>query len=141
MKILIAVDGSTYTQKALEYLVAHPSMFVEGNELVCLHVAIALPGNVTRYLPKESVAQYFADEEAKVAAPVEAFFADRGLPPCKLVQRRGHASEEIVAAAAEFGAGLIVMGTRGHGAIGRALMGSVATKVIAESDVPVLLVK
>jgi len=36
---------------------------------------------------------------------------------------------------------MIVMGTHGHGLLGRALMGSVAQKVVAETDVPVLLVK
>ena len=33
------------------------------------------------------------------------------------------------------------MGTHGHGIFGRALMGSVATKVISETDISVLLVQ
>jgi nucleotide-binding universal stress UspA family protein len=33
------------------------------------------------------------------------------------------------------------MGTHGYGVIGRALIGSVAQKVITDSDIPVLLVK
>jgi nucleotide-binding universal stress UspA family protein len=33
------------------------------------------------------------------------------------------------------------MGTRGHGIIGRALMGSVAQRVVTECEIPVLLVK
>lgn len=49
--------------------------------------------------------------------------------------------EVIVTAAQEIGAGLIVMGTHGLGTFGRAMMGSVATKVVAESTVPVLMVK
>ena len=36
---------------------------------------------------------------------------------------------------------MIVMGTHGHGVIGRALMGSVAQNVVSECDMPVLLVK
>lgn len=36
---------------------------------------------------------------------------------------------------------LIVMGTHGHGLLGRVLMGSVAQRVVADCDVPVLLVK
>ncbi|HEY1230409.1 MAG TPA: universal stress protein [Ramlibacter sp.] len=36
---------------------------------------------------------------------------------------------------------MIVMGTHGYGMIGRALMGSVAQGVVAQSDVPVLLVQ
>ena len=46
MKILIAVDGSSHTRKALDYLVAHRAMFVEGNELV-LVVRYAADGETT----------------------------------------------------------------------------------------------
>jgi nucleotide-binding universal stress UspA family protein len=34
-----------------------------------------------------------------------------------------------------------MMGTHGHGLLGRALMGSVAQNVLSECDMPVLLVK
>jgi nucleotide-binding universal stress UspA family protein len=53
----------------------------------------------------------------------------------------GHPAEEIVKAAKRDKAHLIVMGTHGHGALGRMLMGSVAQRVVSDSDVPVLLVK
>jgi nucleotide-binding universal stress UspA family protein len=43
--------------------------------------------------------------------------------------------------ARERGCDQILMGTRGLGAIGSLLLGSVATKVIHLADVPVLLVK
>jgi nucleotide-binding universal stress UspA family protein len=36
---------------------------------------------------------------------------------------------------------MIVMGTHGHGLMGRLLMGSVAQRVVAQCDVPVLLVQ
>jgi nucleotide-binding universal stress UspA family protein len=36
---------------------------------------------------------------------------------------------------------MIVMGTHGHGMVGGLLMGSVAQRVVAGSDVPVLLIK
>ena len=43
--------------------------------------------------------------------------------------REGPAAEEIVEVAEEIGAGLIVMGSRGHGRLRRALMGSVSEAV------------
>ena len=71
MKILIAVDGSPHTQKALDYVVAHRAMFVEGNELVMVHVCTGVPGHVARHLSREVLNDYYAEESAKVLEPVE----------------------------------------------------------------------
>jgi nucleotide-binding universal stress UspA family protein len=55
--------------------------------------------------------------------------------------RMGRADEEIVALAEEIGAGLIVMGSRGHGRIRRALMGSVSESVVQHAHCPVMVVR
>lgn len=141
MKILVAVDGSAYTQKALAYLATNRSLFAQGNDLVLVNVSTGLPSNVTRHVGKEVIEGYYAEEAAKVLDPVRKYLDEQGVAGYAVLQRHGHAPEEIVAAAKEIGAGMIVMGTHGHGMFGRALMGSVATKVIAESPVAVLLVK
>ena len=141
MKILVAVDGSAFTQKALSYLTTHRAMFGHGSELVLVNVSTGLPANVTRHVTKDIVDGYYAEEAAKVLDPVTKYLDEQGVTGYAVQVRHGHASEEIVAAAKDAGADLIVMGTHGHGMFGRALMGSVATKVIAESPVSVLLVK
>jgi nucleotide-binding universal stress UspA family protein len=48
---------------------------------------------------------------------------------------------EIVALAEELGADLIVMGSRGLGALRRALMGSVSDSVVRHAHCPVLVVR
>ncbi|GAA2037755.1 universal stress protein [Agromyces tropicus] len=48
-------------------------------------------------------------------------------------------AEGLIAAAHEFGAKLIVVGTAGGGILGRARIGSVANELLHSSDVPVLL--
>jgi len=141
MKILVAVDGSPHTQKALDYLVAHRAMFIEGNELVMVHVCTGVPGHVARHLAREVVADYYTEENAKVLEPVKAFFEKQGIANFSTQGRHGHAAEEILKAATESSAKLIVLGTHGHGILGRALMGSVATKVLATAKVPVLLLR
>jgi nucleotide-binding universal stress UspA family protein len=55
--------------------------------------------------------------------------------------REGGASHEIVALAEDTGVGLIVMGSRGHGGIRRALMGSVSDAVVRHAHCPVLVVR
>lgn len=141
MKILVAVDGSSHTQKALDYLVAHRPMFVDGNELIITHVCPSVPVNVVRHVGKEALDDYYADENAKVIDPVKAFFTQHGITNYAVDARHGHAAEELLKAANAAGVELIVMGTHGHGIFGRALMGSVATKVISETDITVLLVQ
>jgi nucleotide-binding universal stress UspA family protein len=52
--------------------------------------------------------------------------------------RRGPAAKQILEAASEWGADLIVMGTRGRTGISHVLMGSVAEKVVRLAGCPVL---
>jgi nucleotide-binding universal stress UspA family protein len=56
------------------------------------------------------------------------------------VLRPGVAWEEILAAAQALDAGLIVMGTHGRRGLPRAVLGSVAEKVVRLSPIPVLTV-
>jgi nucleotide-binding universal stress UspA family protein len=141
MKILLAVDGSLHTQKAIDYLAKHRRMFVDGNEIVMVHVGLSLPGHVARHLSKNAVSEFYAEESAKVIEPAKAQLTKHGITNYIVDERRGHAADEIVQSANDHGVELIMMGTRGQGAIGRAIMGSVATKVVSESDVSVLLVQ
>ncbi|RJQ48025.1 MAG: universal stress protein [Gaiellales bacterium] len=56
------------------------------------------------------------------------------------VVRVGNPAEEIVSAASDLGADVIVVGSHGRGAAAAALMGSVATNIIHKGDVPVLVI-
>ena len=141
MKIIVAVDGSAHSRRAIDYLGNNRSMFVEGNEIVVVHACAAIPGHVARHVAKDVVSGYYVEETAKVLDPIKALLAQHDITGYTMNQRHGHAAEEIIKAAHEFKAGLIVMGTHGHGIFGRALMGSVATKVLAETDISVLLVQ
>ena len=140
MKVLLAADGSPYTKKALAYLVKHPAVAGEDAELIVLHVQPAIPPRVRSMVGASVVADYQREEAQKVLAPIEKFLKRHDIPfTCKFVV--GSAGLEIVRAAKREKAQLIVMGTHGHGIIGRALMGSVAQTVVSDCDVPVLLVK
>jgi nucleotide-binding universal stress UspA family protein len=55
--------------------------------------------------------------------------------------RMGGVADEIVGLAEELEAGLIVMGSRGHGGIRRALMGSVSDSVVRHAHCPVMIVR
>lgn len=138
MKILIAADGSPYTKKALGFLMAHEQF--RDAELVVLHVQAPLPPRVRAFVGGTTVAEYHEEEARKILDPIEEFLKRHEVT----YQARwvlGQPADEIVEAAAAERAHLIVMGTHGYGVLGRAIMGSVAQKVVTGSEIPVLLVK
>jgi len=55
--------------------------------------------------------------------------------------RVGEAAKEIVELAEELDVGLVVLGSRGHGPIRRALMGSISTSVVRHAHCSVLIVR
>ncbi|TWO72687.1 universal stress protein [Caenimonas sedimenti] len=140
MKILIPVDGSAYTKKALAFLVTHEGLAGAAPEILVLHVQPPMPPRVKTMVGAAAVRDYQREESEKVLQPVDRFLRRHGITAeCRWVA--GHAGEEIVRAAARDKAQMIVMGTHGHGLVGRALMGSVAQRVVTDCTVPVLLVK
>ena len=91
-------------------------------------------------LGSAEVAAYHREEGDKVLNPIKKFL-DKHALTYRCVSVVGHPVDEILKAAAKEKSHLIVMGTRGHGLIGRVLIGSIAQRVVAECDIPVLLVK
>ena len=139
MKLLMAVDGSTYTKKALAFLVTHEGLCGPSDELLVLNVQAPIPGRVKRMVGAATVNDYHADEAGKVLKPIERFLAKHKIK-YKAVWVIGSANEVLNATRREK-AHMIVMGTHGHGLLGRAVMGSVAQRVLTDAEVPVLLVK
>ena len=141
MKILIAVDGSKHTQKAIDYLVKHRAALMDGHALTVVNVCSGIPPHAAKHVSKQVLDDYYAEESGKVVEPLKAALAAQNITDYALDLRHGNAAEEILKSATAMQADLIVMGTHGHGIFGRALMGSVTTKVIAETDISVLLVQ
>ena len=140
MKILLAVDGSAYTKKMLAYVTTHLELFSGDNEFTALTVQGALPPRARAAVGKEVVDAYYAEEATKVLDPVIKFLTRHNLK-VKSQAKVGNAGETIAKAAESGNFDMVIMGSRGHGALGSLVMGSVATKVLANCSVPVLLVR
>jgi nucleotide-binding universal stress UspA family protein len=140
MKMLLAADGSEYTKKAAAFLVTHERLASPDDELVVLHVQTNVPPRVKSMLGAGAIRSYHSEEAAKVLAPLERFLKRHNLN-FRTLWVVGSPAVEVVRVAKQEGVHMIVMGTHGHGVIGRALMGSVAQNVVSECDIPVLLVK
>ena len=140
MRILLAADGSKQMKKALVYLVANESMLGVEGELVVLNVQAAMPSRVQRMLGAAACEEYYGDEADKVLNPIKRFL-DRHAMRYRCSWVVGSAADEIKQASTRERSHLLVMGTHGRGFVGRIMMGSVAQRVIAESEIPLILVK
>lgn len=140
MNILLAADGSRFTKKALAFLLANDNLLGADVQLLVLNVQHAMSPHITNQLGKRVVADYQREQAEKVLAPIGKFLARHALDS-KVQWTVGSASDEILKAARKHKAHLVVMGTHGHGLLGRIVLGSVAQRVLAECPVPVLLVK
>ena len=92
MRILLAVDGSPYTQKMLDYLATHAEWLGDTHSYVALTVQPPLPPRAAKALGKELVNDYHVEEAQKVLAPVHQFVethklnaqceSNKGYQPC-----------------------------------------------------------
>jgi nucleotide-binding universal stress UspA family protein len=140
MKILLAIDGSEFTKKMLAYLTTHDELFIAKNNYTLLTVNPQLPPRARAAVGKEVVDAYHREEAEKVLAPVTKFLLRHNID-AKTMSKVGHAGETISKTADSGQFDLVVMGSHGHGTLGNLVMGSVATQVLANSKVPVLLVR
>jgi nucleotide-binding universal stress UspA family protein len=140
MKILLAVDGSEYTRKMLDFVVANPTLFDPSHEYVVFTAALALPPHASSAVGSSTVKGYHEEEAGKVLQPALAALSSSGLRVTS-AWRAGPAGETIAEFADKGGFGLVLMGSHGHGAIARLVMGSVANRVLSHCGVPVLLIR
>jgi nucleotide-binding universal stress UspA family protein len=138
-KILVATDGSPSSTEAVafgvELAAEHASELIFVHVVPTLDVVPATGFGIGGAFPHE-VSDYdrtLLDEAAAVAAEHEIFSTTAIL--------RGDTVDEIVAHADSHDVDLIVVGSRGHGAIAGALLGSVSLGLLGESKRPILIVK
>jgi nucleotide-binding universal stress UspA family protein len=140
MKILFPADGSKYTKKALGFLVTHENFCGPEDELIVLNVQPPMPPRVKALVGSSAVRQYHEEEARRVLNPIEKFLKRHQIQHTERWVV-GVPAQEILKVSSRDGIHMILMGTHGHGLIGRAIMGSVAQRVITESQIPVLLVR
>jgi nucleotide-binding universal stress UspA family protein len=141
MRILLAIDGSEIAGKAVDYVVKHRAFFGQSPEITCVYVekpvALRMVGAFGTDPGMPPTAP--ADPE-QLVAPALQTLADAGLKATLLVDE-GDAGLEIAQLAQDGNYDMIVIGSHGRSLFKRALLGSVASKVIASCTVPVLVIR
>lgn len=140
MKILVAVDGSPYTKRMLAYLAAHDEWLGAHHDYTVVHAVGPVPPRAAAVLDKATLKRHYDEEAEAVFKPIRAFFTKQGLN-AGFVSKAGAPADVIGGVAAKGAFDLLVMGSHGHGNIANLVLGSVATKVLARCDTPVLLIR
>ncbi len=144
-KLLVAVDGSSHSNKAVK--VAADLAHQLGSRLVFLHVIRDLP------LPKElqdmieagevieSRLEILKNSAAIIFEKASAIAEQNKVTQIETEIREGDPATEIVVAAQSHQADLIIMGTQGLSDLKSMVMGSVTRKVNNLSPIHCLIIK
>jgi len=135
-RILFATD---FSEAALAAWPTARSMAVALEaELIVQHVVPPL--TVAGELPVDVLSRYREEARAEAERDLAGLLADAAGVKARTRLDGGRAAEEILRAATEEGAGLIVMGTTGKAGVRRLLVGSVAAEVVRRAPCPVVTV-
>ena len=141
MKILLPVDGSECSLRAVDHLITHAAWFRDVPEIHLLQVHAPIPiGRVQAHVGRDTLHAYYLEEsqELLIAAQKKLDAAGRFHTTHIHV---GQPAEVIAKVAGELACDLIIMGTHGRSGMAGLVTGSVANRVLSLATCPVLLVK
>ncbi|MEW6163523.1 MAG: universal stress protein [Pseudomonadota bacterium] len=140
MKILLPVDGSTHSDRAVQHVIATVKKGgVREVHLLNVQPTIDAP-EVRSHMRASEIEAMQETRGGDALASARALLDKAGIAyaPCVLL---GPVAETIVQFATDKACDKIVMGRRGLGALGNVLMGSVTSEVLHLTELPVTLVK
>lgn len=139
-KILVPVDGSSTSNKALEW--ALKIAREAGAQLRLLHSVDEL-SYLSGYEYSGEMVKLAREQAERILAEGQQTAKATGVAcDTRLIDSAGQRLGDTVAdAARDWGADLVVLGTHGRRGVGRVLLGSGAEQVIRCASVPVLIVR
>lgn len=140
MKILVPVDGSKFSQAAVDFIASRTTLIGKDPQIELLNVQLPVPLRATRVVGKDVVRSYYEDEAAGAMKSAIATLKKVGLPASNDYVA-GHPAIEIARRAEHDDVDLIVMGSHGHGALAQLIFGSVTHGVLAHTTKPLLIVR
>ena len=144
----IAIDGSKYGRAAVRYVLKHLPLFGTQATFYLINVVsdyagAVMPDMAGMALPalsEEEVLELQREEFNEAMDPLRPLFAKSAVKT-KEICLVGNPGDEISAFARKRKLDIIVMGSHGYGRFKSAVMGSVATRIAASSNVPLLVIR
>lgn len=134
-KILLATDGSEDAARATEAAVDLSKR--TGAELHVVHAWHDVPTAYADVFIREGLREQgreILDGEVRRIESLGGTLAGAHL-------REGRTSDEVISCSEDLGAGLLVVGSRGLGAVQRLLMGSTSEEIVHRARIPVLVLR
>jgi nucleotide-binding universal stress UspA family protein len=137
---LIAYDGSDHAKHAIEQAAAELRTPRKAVVLAAYEPLTAIPfwGAPAAMVPPDLIEEVRTEAE-RTAGEGGELASSAGFDASSAVREGVRTWQTILDAAKEADAGIIVLGSHGRGAVGSAVMGSVATAVAHHADLPVLI--
>lgn len=136
-RILLATDGSSDAEKALEY--AGELAIRDEAQVIVVHAFESVPGYLGEPM-KDKIVERHVNRGRELADAAMQALQSRDIS-AETEVLEGPPADAILRVADTRDVDLIVMGSRGRGAMTSLLLGSVSHRVLAHADVPVLIVR
>lgn len=143
-KILVGIDGSVHSKKAVELAVDLAKKYDATVYLIHVMDVTGIPQEFQEYakIEKREPTVYFSYicSSDKFMGDAETRFKDAGIKVVRLCES-GDPADVIIRAAKDNNVDMIIMGNRGHGRFSIAVTGSVASKVCNHATSTCITVK
>lgn len=136
--ILVPIDFSEHSQKALRYALAFAKQFDAEVTLAHIVEQMVYPGDWM--YPPLAVTDFETEKREQIIARLQALDAGSGIRTQHIV-RLGRAWQEVIAIAEEMKCDLLILATHGYTGLKHVLLGSVAEKIVRQAPCPVLTVR
>ena len=135
-KILVPIDGSKYSEKALEHACEISKVF--DSELVLLYVVERSP--LINLLDRSEYLKLLENFGSKALDKANSILCKKGIT-AKTFLKKGSIVNEIEKTVKKEKIDLIIVGSKGLGAITRTLLGSISNKLAQSSSCSLLIIK
>lgn len=140
LNMLVPIEGSTNSDRAVDYLIKLVSRLNESVSIHLLNVQYPLHGEVGMFLGGDQIKDYHHDEGIKALSSARKLLDDAGIDYTFHIVV-GEPDDMVIRYAQEHQCDQIVLGTRGLGKIAQFFLDSVSSRIIEQSSIPILLVR
>ena len=141
-RVLIPIDGSDCALRGVALVISKRALYLSPDnvEIHLINVQAPFSNDISRFVSQQQINEFHRQQSEEALQGARQLLDDAGVKyRCHI--EVGNIAETITALASSLECDQIVMGTHGRGAFKEFVMGSIPLKVLALSEIPVLLIK